>query len=873
MRGRRLFVVALVILCALPLTGNVPSSFFRRVADFQRPVGGFESAAYLSSFDSSIVQGYFLELPQLAAPSVRGVLASGFLLGNVTLGSAQLDAQSILPTAIPTGPFPSEAVFSPSGRSLFVGSLSGGVFAYSVEPATGQVSTVPGSPFATPAGADSVAVDPTGRFLYVAGRRVAPPPRTTFVSAFRINLATSALEKIADYELPQTPGGLIASIAVSRDGVYATNGLEHLLGYGINRDSGELTFRFDQQLDAFAVSRLVVTPDGRFVYYGAKSCPPPATSCDNPSVTELRGLPVAPNLGIPTQPFRTDGEVSALAVHPTLSQVYVGSGSLAGRIQALTYDPRTGELAENGPEVETDAGTVSIVVHPSGAALYGWRSGPPGVIRSFAIDPATGRLESIGSPILTLGGFGALAIQFLPRDGIAGVGVPYSQTVVVDGGAAPYRFSIVSGALPGGLTLDSSTGVISGAPTTAGVFDFVVRGAGAVNSDSIYSDRATTIQVLAPTVAPAAPTSLSATAVSSRDVSLSWQTASPVGTSVRVEGSLDGAPFVEWITAAPPGAGSQLVTGLSPATTYTFRVKAVGAGGAATSNTATVTTPAEPAVPCTPDAFAGCLLGGRFKLEGFSQRTTGLTRPAQVQSITPDTAYLWFFAPDNVEVVAKVISGCGLNNHYWAFMGGLTNVAVPIRITDTQTGAFREYGNPASTPFAPIQDTNAFSCTAPAVVDDGPASEQAARLEADLARIRTEMPELAETGARLARPGASQNCTPDPETVCLNGGRFQVRATFAALNGQSDTAHMVQLTDDTGYMWFFNEANVEAVVKVLSGCSLTNPGYYWVFAGGLTNVQVTITVTDTHTGATQTYENPQSTPFQPIQDTDAFLCQ
>ncbi len=873
MRGRRLFVVALVILCALPLTGNVPSSFFHRVADFQRPAGGFESAAYLSNFDSFLVEEYFLELPQLAAPSVRGFFASGFLLGSVTLGSAQLDAQSVVPLAIPTGPFPSEAAFSPSGRSLFVGGLGGGVSAYSVEPATGQVSIVPGSPFATPGPAQAVAVDPTGRFLYAGGRRVFPT-LTYFVSAFRINLATSALEKIADYDLPGPVDGLNLLIAVSRDGVYAAaHGDSHLLAFRVNRDSGELTFRFDQELDAIVFSKLVVTPDGRFVYFGAKSCPAPPAACDFPSVTELRGLPVAPRLGNTLAPFRTDGEVSALAVHPTQSQIYVGSGSLTGRIQALTYDRRTGALAENGPLVETDAGTASIVVHPSGTALYGWRSALPGTIRSFAIDAATGRLQSIGSAVLTLGDFGALAIQFLPRDGIAGVGVPYSQTVAVDGGAAPYRFSIVSGALPGGLALDSSTGVISGTPTSAGIFSFVVRGADAIDADFTYSDRATTIQVLAPTAAPAAPTGLSATAVSSRDVSLSWQSASPVGTSVRVEGSLDGGPFTEWITAAPPGAGSQLVTGLSPATTYAFRVKAVGAGGAATSNTATVTTPAEPAVPCTPDAFAGCLLGGRFKLEGFSQRTTGLTRPAQVESITADTAYLWFFAPDNVEVVAKVISGCGLNNHYWAFMGGLTNVAVPIRITDTQTGAFREYGNPASTPFAPIQDTNAFSCTAPAVLDDGPVSEQTAQLEAALARIRTGMPELAETGARLARPGSSQNCTPDAETVCLNGGRFQVRATFAALNGQSGAAHMVQLTDDTGYMWFFNEANVEAVVKVLSGCSLTNPGHYWVFAGGLTNVQVTITVTDTHTGATQTYENPQSTPFQPIQDTDAFLCQ
>ena len=210
MRGRRLFVVALVILCALPLTGNVPSSFFHRVADFQRPAGGFESAAYLSNFDSFLVEEYFLELPQLAAPSVRGVFASGFLLGNVTLGSAQLDAQSVVPLAIPTGPFPSEAVFSPSGRSLFVGSLGGGVSAYSVEPATGQVSIVPGSPFATPGPAQAVAVDPTGRFLYVGRPEGFPDASPIFVSAFRINLATSALEKIADYDLPRA-GGRIES--------------------------------------------------------------------------------------------------------------------------------------------------------------------------------------------------------------------------------------------------------------------------------------------------------------------------------------------------------------------------------------------------------------------------------------------------------------------------------------------------------------------------------------------------------------------------------------------------------------------------------------------------------------------------------------
>jgi hypothetical protein len=41
-------------------------------------------------------------------------------------------------------------------------------------------------------------------------------------------------------------------------------------------------------------------------------------------------------------------------------------------------------------------------------------------------------------------------------------------------------------------------------------------------------------------------------------------------------------------------------------------------------------------------------------------------------------------------------------------------------------------------------------------------------------------------------------------------------------------------------------------------------------AGGLTDVNVILTVTDTQTGVIKTYTNPQGTPFQPIQDTDAF---
>jgi hypothetical protein len=116
--------------------------------------------------------------------------------------------------------------------------------------------------------------------------------------------------------------------------------------------------------------------------------------------------------------------------------------------------------------------------------------------------------------------------------------------------------------------------------------------------------------------------------------------------------------------------------------------------------------------------------------------------------------------------------------------------------------------------------------------------------------------------------GPPSACVPGPSSLCLGGGRFEVTARYLTAAGQSGAAQAAPLTADTGAFWFFSAANLEVLVKVLNGCALNDN--YWVFAAGLTDVNVVLTVTDTQNGFAKTYVNPQATTFLPIQDTRAL---
>jgi hypothetical protein len=114
------------------------------------------------------------------------------------------------------------------------------------------------------------------------------------------------------------------------------------------------------------------------------------------------------------------------------------------------------------------------------------------------------------------------------------------------------------------------------------------------------------------------------------------------------------------------------------------------------------------------------------------------------------------------------------------------------------------------------------------------------------------------------RPG----CARDSTELCLHD-RFRVSATSNTPNGQEGSAHPVSLGENSGGFWFFEPGNLELLVKVINACA-PPWNHYWVFASGLTNVEVTLSVEDVESGETWKFENPQGQKFPPIQDTLAF---
>ena len=407
------------------------------------------------------------------------------------------------------------------------------------------------------------------------------------------------------------------------------------------------------------------------------------------------------------------------------------------------------------------------------------------------------------------------------------------------------------------------------------------RVAGRIDGAVLNADDRNAVRALYPEigpvgpVAPAAATDLTVTAISQDELELRWQDRSGDERAFDIYERMVDSDF-ERIATLERNSTSVVIQNIPPATYRAYQVVARNNRGSSEPTPEAGATTFAEVKGCVEDDDTLCLNNGRFRVE-VQWETPKEGDRGDAEPLTNDTGDFWFFSPDNVELVVKVLDGCAFNERFWVYAGGLTDVKVIMTVVDSETGVAATYYNPPGTPFLPVQDTKSFAVCSQGRNLYGQSRYLLPPGEMESVRGgRNRASRFAQSSAGALRPvrvalpqeeGAA--CVADDQTLCLEGGRFAVRARWQTDDGSGD-ATAWPLTPDTGLYWFFGPNNVEMVIKVLDGCALN--GHRWVFAGGLTDVAVTMAVTDGETGEERTYENSAGTPFQPIQDVKAFSC-
>lgn len=101
--------------------------------------------------------------------------------------------------------------------------------------------------------------------------------------------------------------------------------------------------------------------------------------------------------------------------------------------------------------------------------------GDPAAVNDYSSNPHFNGQHFVFGLFVSGGGGGVSGVPIIWGEQLENgtVGIAYSETLNAAGGTSPYSFSLASGSLPPGLSL-SSSGVISGTPTSAGTYTFSV---------------------------------------------------------------------------------------------------------------------------------------------------------------------------------------------------------------------------------------------------------------------------------------------------------------------------------------------------------------------------------------------------------------
>ena len=374
----------------------------------------------------------FVKNNSVASWTSKALITAGFLIALIGCGSGGSSTQLSPP------PAPQQYVYAANYNS-------NDVSAYVINSSTGALTPIPGSPFNTAGGqanqgqTGSVAVDPSGKFVYVSSTQPSPE-----ISAYAINASTGALTPIPGS--PFAAGAGPGQLAIDPSGKFLFEANEYSTASGsggvfvftINSSTGALTTVAGSPFAAESLIGFAVHPSGKFLYAVDFYTP----TVEAFTIDQTTGVLTS----IPGSPFPAGNSPYKMTVDPSGKFAYI-TDQVGGTILAFTIDSATGALtAVSGSPFGAD-GSFGITVDPSDKYLYvGFGSG----VEGFSIDAATGALTPLAS--LFPAGVNAVGIAVDPSDKFVYV------TNLTSNNISAYTFDATSGALT----------PISGSPYAAG---------------------------------------------------------------------------------------------------------------------------------------------------------------------------------------------------------------------------------------------------------------------------------------------------------------------------------------------------------------------------------------------------------------------
>ncbi len=254
----------------------------------------------------------------------------------------------------------------------------------------------------------------------------------------------------------------------------------------------------------------------------------------------------------------------------TVGAVYAGAVSAIGGVAPYTFALSAGSLPA-GLSLNTSSGLVTGTPTTVGTTSFSVRVTAGNGTQAIS----STSIQVVAAPVIGTAALPGALTQTL-----------YNSTLSRTGGLAPYTWSVASGTLPAGLSLNTSTGAITGTPTTAGTSNITFRvtdsnGAAATSAKSIVVTLLT-----APAAFNKSAPANNATGQARNALALSWAAATRATRyEYCVDTTNDNACAGSWISTNT--ARTATLNGLAANTAYYWQVRAVNAAGTTIANSGT----------------------------------------------------------------------------------------------------------------------------------------------------------------------------------------------------------------------------------------------------------------------------------------------